>query len=347
MNDGIMVLTPEGRVVAVNDALLARVSKPREEVIGSLCHEAMGEFCAGEGPCSIRPCFSTGARESRVIQRTTPEGEIRHEEVQASPVVSADGTVEYVVESWRDITARRGAEAQLAESHRLASLGMLASGFSHELNTPLATTLACVEGIGRTAGEDPLDTEYVQERAHVAMEQLLRCRVITQQFLRLARGESSGEDLIDLHEAVPAMVRLVEPTARDSKVEVRAEAGTETVFVRVCEAEVHQVLLNLLLNGVQACAEGGQVVVECQAGPRTEVRIRDNGRGMTPDEQQRILEPFYSRRAGGTGLGLFISHQLIRKWGGELLVESRPGQGSTFTITFPSGTDGPGVRRTP
>ncbi len=346
MSDGIMVLTPEGRVVALNDALLERVGKKRKEVVGALCYEAMGEFCAGEAPCSIRPCLSGGGRASRVIQRTTADGEIRHEEVQASPVVSSDGTVEYVVECWRDITSRRAAEAQLADSHRLASLGMLASGFSHELNTPLATILTCLEGISRTAGEDTVDTEYLQERAHVATEQLMRCRVITQQFLRLARGEATGEDLIDLHAALPAMVRLVEPTARESKVKVRAETCPENVFVRVCEAEIHQVLLNLMLNAVQACEEGGEVVVECHVGSRVEVRIRDNGRGITQAEQQRILEPFYSRREGGTGLGLFISVQLIRKWGGELLVESQPGQGSTFTITFPLGTDKPDERRT-
>jgi signal transduction histidine kinase len=122
-----------------------------------------------------------------------------------------------VVEVWRDISDRRAAEARLAESHRMASLGMLASGFSHELNTPLATVLTCVEAILRDTRQHPSDTPdgtRLADYAATAREQVLRCRGITQHFLRLSRGQSSPGDLVDLQRMIAAVERLVEPTAR-------------------------------------------------------------------------------------------------------------------------------------
>lgn len=340
LDDGIIVLDRDMRIVAVNDALLGRVGRARDEVLGATCHDVMGGTCGQQVPCSIRACLDDEeGRHSLVIPCAGPDGQIRHEEVQASVIRDKDGAVEYVVESWRDITRRRATEAQLAESHRLASLGMLASGFSHELNTPLATILTCVEGIGRSADDSELDVEYISSGARIAKEQLLRCRAITQQFLRMARGESTGEDVLELGLLVDSTLRLIEPTARESGIVVLARKMEEQVFVRAPEAELQQVLLNLVLNGVQACDPGGCVEVSVLSGTPVRIVVRDDGRGITEEEASRILEPFYSKRPGGTGLGLFISQQIIRKWGGTIDVESTPGIGSTFTVTVPVDED--------
>lgn len=335
LDDGIIVLDRHMSIVAVNDALLARVGRKREDVLGASCHDVMGETCGQQTPCAIRSCLGEEGHHSLVIPCTGPDGQIRHEEVQASVIRDKQGAVQFVVESWRDITRRRTTEAQLSESHRLASLGMLASGFSHEMNTPLATILTCVEGIARSAADQEPDVEYITSGARIAQEQLLRCRAITQQFLRMARGESTGEDVLDLGLLVESTVRLVEPTARETGVVVLARRMEKQVFVRAPEAELQQVLLNLVLNGVQACSRGGCVEVSVDGAPPVTVIIRDDGRGMAPDEMGRILEPFYSRRPGGTGLGLFISQQIVRKWGGTIEVASEVGKGSTFTVTIP------------
>ncbi len=334
LDDGIVVLDRSMKIVAVNDALLAKVGKGREEVVGLTCHDVMGAVCGEDTPCSVRACFGDSARQTTIVRRRTDDGQIRHEEVQASPVLAGNGEVEFVVESWRDITHRRAAEARLAESHRLASLGMLASGFSHELNTPLGTTLTCVEGIARAAGEEEADLEYIEEGARIAQQQLMRCRAITQQFLLMARGEATGEDLINIRQTVLAMVRLVSPTAREKKVNIEAAEVPENVFVRASEADVQQVLLNLLLNAVQACDDGGRVEVGCVVDSVVSVTVTDNGCGMTEEVRRRILEPFFSRRPDGTGLGLFISRELVEKWGGELVIASLEGEGSVFTVTF-------------
>ncbi len=190
-----------------------------------------------------------------------PDGTIRWEEVHASPIVGAAGELLQVVEVWRDISDRRAAEARLAESHRLASLGLLASGFSHELNTPLATVLMCVEGILRESQGDAASSpewSQVAQRAATAREQLLRCRGITQHFLKMSRGQNSTPDIVDLHDSVIAAARLIDPTARAHSVRIVLPAAFAGLHVRANEAELQHVIINLLLNAIQASPEGGQ-----------------------------------------------------------------------------------------
>jgi two-component system NtrC family sensor kinase len=248
------------------------------------------------------------------------------------------------VEVWRDISERRAAEAKLAESHRLASVGVLASGFSHEMNTPLATTLMCVEGILREtpAGQGgQMDQARIRDNATIAREQILRCRGITQHFLRLSRGQRHAGDIVELDAAIAAAQRLVDPTARAASVEVAVMPFSTTLHVRADEAELQNLLVNLLLNAIQASKPGGKVVVATEGGDAVHIRVTDEGCGIAPEYRQKIFEPFFSLRQGGTGLGLFLSLNAVRSWGGNILVESTPGKGSIFEVVIPAIHPGP------
>jgi signal transduction histidine kinase len=229
----------------------------------------------------------------------------------------------------------------MAESHRLASLGMLASGFSHELNTPLATVLTCVEAILRDARQHPPDTPdaaRAADYAATAREQVLRCRSITQHFLRLSRGQASPGDLVDLERMVAAVERLVEPTARAHSVTIGVRPVPSGLHVRADEAELQHTLINLMLNAIQACEPGGKVGLAVDGGEPVRIRVTDDGCGIAPDDQKRIFEPFFSLRKGGTGLGLFLSLNSVRSWGGDIRVESGLGRGSAFEVALPAAT---------
>jgi two-component system CheB/CheR fusion protein len=321
-------------VIAANDSFLERARHSREQVLGCQCRELTPGGCT-VSDCPTLACLSNGARQVRLCERNTPEGKPVWEEVHASPILDSQGKLLHVVEVWRDISDRRAAEAHLAESHRLASLGTLASGFSHELNTPLATVLTCVEGILRETSGNEADEAWIRESASIAREQILRCRGITQHFLRLARGQRGQGEIVDLGAAIAAVGRLIEPTARahSVKVQLRPAAGMR---VRADEAELQHTLINLILNAVQASKAGGQVSVEAQAGEQVRIRVTDNGCGIAADDQKRIFEPFFSARQGGTGLGLFLSLNFVRRWGGEIRVESVVGNGSTFEVVLPA-----------
>jgi two-component system CheB/CheR fusion protein len=326
-------------VIAANDAFLERARHSREQVLGCQCRELTPGGCT-VADCPTLACLSSGARQVRLCERRTPEGKVVWEEVHASPILDSQGKLLHVVEVWRDISDRRAAEAHLAESHRLASLGTLASGFSHELNTPLATVLTCVEGILReTSGNgagSAADAVWIRDSASIAREQILRCRGITQHFLRLSRGQRSQGEVVDLGPVIAAVARLIEPTARAHSVRVEVRPAPAGIHVRADEAELQHTLINLLLNAVQASKAGGSVTVEAEAGEPVRVRVIDNGCGIAADDQKRIFEPFFSARQGGTGLGLFLSLNFVRRWGGEIHVESTVGRGSTFEIVLPA-----------
>jgi PAS domain S-box-containing protein len=356
IDDGIVVLDAERKVVAANQAFISRTGVAREQLLGCSCRRDGAAACT-VSDCPTLSCLQSGTRQVRICERRKPDGSTAWEEVHASPIAGLPDGALHVVEVWRDISERRTAEARLAESHRLASLGLLASGFSHEMNTPLGTVLACVEGIAKEAQGDGavFDRGYIRDHASTAREQVLRCRGITQQFLRMSRGQPSPAQILNIDEAVAAAVRLVNPTARARGITLQAgSTGSGGLRARADEAELQHALINLLLNAVQACPAGGVVRIEASEGTPSSVpvnaasgtehradarpvliRVSDNGCGIAPEHLAHIFEPFFSVRAGGTGLGLFLSLNFVRRWGGDILVDSTPGQGSTFSIVLP------------
>lgn len=338
IDDGIVVLDPDRKIIAANDAFLARTRSSREQVLGCCCYQMK------PGPCNVSDCpavdcLRSGERQVRICERRRDDQTVAWEEIHASPILDNSGRLAQVVEVWRDISERRAAEANLAESHRLASVGILASGFSHELNTPLATVLTCVEGILR---ETPAqqnghgDNSRVRQNAAIAREQILRCRGITQHFLRMSRGQRHHGAIVDLRQTIGAAQLLVDPTARAHSVQIEVQPCAASLHVRADEAELQNIVINLLLNAIQASKPGSKVVVTTHGGSDVRIRVADQGCGIAPECRQKIFEPFFSLREGGTGLGLFLSLNAVRRWGGDILIESTPGKGSIFEVILPA-----------
>jgi PAS domain S-box-containing protein len=338
IDDGIVVLDHDRNVVAANDAFIQRTGGARNDLVGCACQTMAGGMCGG-CDCPTVACLESGEHQIRIAQRRRTDGSIAWEEIHACriPGESQDGV--QVVEVWRDISDRRAAEARLAESHRLASLGMLASGFSHEMNTPLATVLTCVEGIAREVNRDgSINPPRIAGHAATAREQLLRCRGITQHFLRMSRGQTSQPQIVDVRKSLDDVVRLVQPTAREYGVTIDARPfDAVPLSVRADDADLEQALVNLLLNAVQASPRGGTVSLRVTIDAAlVTIAVRDSGCGIAADQQARIFEPFVSLKDGGTGLGLFVSLNSVRKWGGDIRVDSAPGAGATFNVTLPA-----------
>lgn len=347
LDDGLMVLNRDFKVVAANRSIAKWLGSYPETLRGQTCRQIVCHTlpCRDDPHCPSARCMSTG-----MFQRATyrlpasRDGRERIYEIYASPVYTEDGAVGQVVEAWRDITDRVREEEHMAEIERLSSLGVLASGLSHEVNTPLATTLTCSEAIidqldasdGRSV--DPATLDAIRDGARVIRDQVLRCRTITSQFLRFARGIPPAIEPIDLRSVVQGVIALANPTAREAGVEIVFEGDEPVQSVAANTEVVQHVVLNVLVNAIESCVEStGRIVLRFLVGTDVRLQVRDNGCGIHPEFQRHLFEPFRTQKPQGTGLGLYLSRTFMRRFGGDVrLVDSAPGKGSCIEIIFSS-----------
>ncbi|MEO0474830.1 MAG: HAMP domain-containing sensor histidine kinase [Planctomycetota bacterium] len=232
--------------------------------------------------------------------------------------------------------------AQLAQSERLASVGFLAAGVAHEINNPLAIIAGEAE---LALGDLPNDDPAAREALTTIRDEAFRCKGITQKLLSLARpgsGTRLATDMLPLAEEVASLIKTL-PQHKDRAVEVRGSAVTASTD----PARVKQVLLNLVINALEAVPAGtGRVTLDVAADANhASIAVTDNGKGLDPDGLERVFEPFYTSKKTpsrpGLGLGLSISHAIIEDLGGQLTAASEgQGKGSTFTIELPATNNG-------
>lgn len=345
VDDGIVVVDDSLRVVMVNDVYLEIIGRSKEELIGShcsaTCHQAIHPPDATPTNCPARKAFETGRLHKTLITVPGEGGGERALEIFSSPIRGPGGTVDQVVEVVRDITERQRLEATLLHSEHLASLGMLATGVSHEINNPLASIATAIEGLRRRMAEKPDGWEEpaeVAEYLELVQKEVARCKRITDKLLILARQGPSEAQWVDLRASVEETVSLVSLEADRRGVVLSCEWKNDSLFVKADDGQLRQVLLNILLNAIQATEEGGSVVVR---GTKTDngitVSVADTGCGISALEVKHIFEPFYTNKPAGqgTGLGLFISRNIVEDHGGDIVVESREGAGTTVTVSLP------------
>ncbi|EKB27929.1 sensor histidine kinase [Aeromonas dhakensis] len=233
------------------------------------------------------------------------------------------------------------ARQQLLISEKLAALGELCAGVAHEINNPLAVILGNVELIKLELGEA---AEPVGEELALVLAQIERIRAITRSLLQYSRPGDYETAPVWQHltPIIEESLTLVRSALRQQQVNLVADLRAQQP-IEADRQQLLQVLINLLVNASHALGEQGVIRVESSdwlddagALQGAEVRVIDNGSGIEAAIIDKIFDPFFTTRATGTGLGLALSHRIISRWGGELLVDSTPGQGSCFTIRLRS-----------
>jgi signal transduction histidine kinase len=239
--------------------------------------------------------------------------------------------------SEREALARISALEQLRHADRLITVGRLAAGVAHELGTPLNVIGGRVKMLRRRKVQPPVADEYLA----IIAEQTERMTSIIRQLMDFARRREPKVAAADLQACAHAIRRLVVPIAQKRRVEV-VVTSSEPVLALGDAVQLEQVISNLVVNAIHACAEGGCVQISCglreEGGTRRAfLRVEDNGHGMDAATQERIFEPFFTTKdvGQGTGLGLSVAHGIVEEHGGSIEVESAPERGSRFSVFLP------------
>lgn len=223
-------------------------------------------------------------------------------------------------------------KTQMSRAEHLATLGELAAGLAHEIRNPLAGIAGVIDIIGRDLPQDAPSREVLTD---VKIEIQHIKRIVTN-LLDTARPKPPQFQLADLNSTAELAVMLAQQQANARNIEVLLTKAENLPRVFHDSGQVNQVLLNLLLNGIQAVEPGGSVRLDVgRQDGSARVTVTDTGRGIPPENLSSIFLPFFTTKGNGTGLGLSLARRIIEDHGGKIEVTSRPGEGSQFSVLLP------------
>ncbi|HEX6853178.1 MAG TPA: ATP-binding protein, partial [Candidatus Polarisedimenticolaceae bacterium] len=331
---GLLLADARGRILAWNRTLEAIYGLPKEEALGRSLQE-------------VFPLHTIRALEREIA--ATPAGEearlYRHALVNrvgqrivvnlAVSAASGDGGDGARVVTFDDATERVKLEEQMLRQERLASLGLLAAGVAHEVNTPLTG----ISSYTQMLLEDLPEGDPRREALEKIEVQSRRASDIANSLLNLARPERAALEPIALNDAVREVVRLFEPQIRGKGIRLETRLDPLVPPVAGHRGKLQQVLLNLLLNARDAVDGEGKIAIATSCrGDRVILEVEDDGAGIAEEDLPRIFDPFFTTkgRGKGTGLGLSITYGIVREHDGEMQVESLPGTFTRFRVDLPA-----------
>ncbi len=224
---------------------------------------------------------------------------------------------------------------QLAiQTEKLSALGRMAAGIAHEINNPLAGILL----YGSNLIKKVPDKGPLKEGLEVIIRETVRCKGIIQELLEFSRDREPRKTPCNINTIIEKTLRILENEFRLRHVHIERRLLANMENILLDENQIAQVFVNLLLNAVHAIEDKGRITIQSFSDPsrnRAMVTVTDTGCGIPQEHISNIFEPFFSTKPRGTGLGLAVSYGIIRNHGGNITVNSQPGQGSCFTIELP------------
>jgi signal transduction histidine kinase len=324
--------SPAGIAVIDGDNVLLSANLAFGEVAGSTATagQALGDVL----PITPLPTPDEGIRE---VTFSDAAGRQRHLQVSVAPL-QAGGADDRRVLLVQDISERVAMETELQEKNRLASLGMLAAGVAHEVNTPITGISSYAQMLlAETAQNDPRHALLKKVE-----KQTFRAARIVNNLLELSRDRTRERSSLPLAPLIDECLDLLSERIAEHGVTLHWQppANPEELLVEGNDGELQQVLTNLVLNAVEALSggSGGNLTVSLTSSQRwVWLSVEDDGPGIEPEKLKKLFEPFFSTKQeiGGTGLGLAISYNIVRRHEGDIRVMSTPGEGSRFVVELP------------
>ena len=334
-SDIVVSTDTEGNILTWNRAAQRTTGYSLEELKG----RPFLDYCNQTGATNVGGLLckgASGAISGRIESNlTTKDGHCRPVSWAFSQMMDdAARTVGFVVVG-RDLTEQRKFELQILESQKLAALGVMARGIAHEIRTPLAICSSAAQFLA----ERDITPDFRRECAEKVHSGIRKASSIIENLLRFAHPSADKSKApLDLLRVVKEALNLVDSQAKVQNIEIRTHFPPGPCQVLGVPSLLEQVFINLLLNAMNAMPKGGTVDIFAeQAAGEVMVRVTDSGMGISPEDIDKIFDPFFTRAplGKGTGLGLSICSSIVDQHGGSISVESQSGKGSTFTVKLP------------
>jgi PAS domain S-box-containing protein len=332
IEDMVSIHNIEDKIVRVNKAISKKFNKTPSELEGKDCCSLFLEEDFADCPCY-----------EVIKSKKTVQKEIKSEKlggifiISASPIFNEGGSIEGIVHIVSDITKRKTLEEQLMQSSKMAAIGTLVAGIAHELNNPLTIIM----GYCYMLLSDPSLGNDFKERLKKIQEQSNRAKKIIYNLSVFGRNHKLEKRNVDILELIEKTLELINYDLERKDISIIRNFEENLPSVYVDEHQIHQVILNIINNAVDAILSfKNEGTIEINLA-REEDKIRlifsDNGPGIDPRHIKKIFDPFYTTKevGKGTGLGLSISYGIIKEHNGDIIVKSEPGKGTDFIIDLP------------
>ena len=335
INVGILALDLDDRIESWNAQMEAMYAFSRAEAIGQPLRSVF--------PSDFVDAIDSFRNEQGVhhlykFRLTTRAGEQRTANIAVAPLLSRDFVSVGRIILVDDITERVSLESQLAQADKLSSIGLLAAGVAHEINTPLAVISSYAQMLSKQLKGD----QRLGPTLDKITQQSFRAAEIANGLLNFSRTSTTEFRETNLNQVIRDTLSLLEHQFKTALVEVDLALVEELPFINGNPGKLQQVFLNLLLNAKEAMPEGGRLRVSTLFNGHVEAVITDSGAGIAPEHLKRIYDPFFTTKTTpkpgdrrGTGLGLSVSYGIIQEHAGKIHVESAIGSGTTFHLEFP------------
>jgi len=335
INVGVMALDMEDRIESWNAQMEVMYAMPRWQ---TLTQSVRGIFPAEFVEEFYRVRQNPGINNLYKFRLQTPAGETRTVNVAIAPLVTRKFQVIGRLVIMDDITERVELEGQLSQADKLSSIGLLAAGVAHEVNTPLAVISSYTQMLAKQLQGDPQKSGLLDK----ITRQTFRASEIVNNLLNFSRTSGTEFGDVDVNKVITDTLALLEHQFKIAKVQVHSDLTAGISPIQGNPGRLQQVFLNLFLNAKDAMPGGGRLNVATSNGDTVSVRVSDTGSGIAPEHIQRIYDPFFTTKTApkegqnrGTGLGLSVTYGIIQEHAGKIRVESNPGAGTTFALDFP------------
>jgi PAS domain S-box-containing protein len=332
---GVLSLDLEDRIEFWNPQMEVMFARPREEVRGRPISEVLParflqEFYRKRQAQSIHNLYK--------FHLETPSGAQRIANIAIAPLLTREFQLVGRLIIVDDITEKVELESQLSQTEKMSSIGLLAAGVAHEVNTPLAVISNYAQMLAKELKQDEKKSLLLER----ITRQVFRASEIVSNLLNFSRTSGTEFSDVDVNKIIQETLALLEHQLKVAKVRVEQDLAPGLPHINGNTGKLQQVFLNLFLNARDAMPGGGTLRVSTYNGAGVNVAISDTGSGIAQEHIQRIYDPFFttklSAREGerrGTGLGLSVTYGIIQEHAGKITVESAVGRGTTFYLEFP------------